>query len=246
MIVRALMTAVLFASIVPSALAAEPDEAGGLAELSIEELMDVEVTVASKRPETTSEAPGVVVVVPRTEMELYGDRTLYQLMQRQPSVYPRPSFVYSDSMAGFRGDLVAHSETHTLILLNGRPMRESAQAINCPMYMTFPLASLESVELIRGPGSVLYGTNAFTGVVNLKTRPVPEQREISVSALGGSYGYYDTTVTGGGMFGEVGFSVMEKERAEEAAKLLESSFPGYEAIVVGIDREGAKITSESF
>jgi pantoate kinase len=47
------------------------------------------------------------------------------------------------------------------------------------------------------------------------------------------------------MFGEVGFSIMEKERAEEAAKLLESSFPGYEAIVVGIDREGAKITLKS-
>jgi pantoate kinase len=48
------------------------------------------------------------------------------------------------------------------------------------------------------------------------------------------------------MFGEVGFSVMEKERAEEAAKLLESSFPGYEAIVVGIDREGAKVISKSY
>ncbi len=47
------------------------------------------------------------------------------------------------------------------------------------------------------------------------------------------------------MFGEVGFSVMEKERAEEAAKLLEFSFPGYEAIVVGIDNDGAKVTLKS-
>jgi pantoate kinase len=47
------------------------------------------------------------------------------------------------------------------------------------------------------------------------------------------------------MFGEVSFSVMEKERAEEAAKLIESSFPGYEAVVVGIDHEGAKLTSKN-
>jgi pantoate kinase len=47
------------------------------------------------------------------------------------------------------------------------------------------------------------------------------------------------------MFGEVSFSVMEKERAKEAAKLIESSFPGYEAVVVGIDREGAKLTSKN-
>ncbi len=176
-----------------------------LAELTLEELMDIEISVASKRPETTFEAPGVVVVIPRAEIDLYGDRTLYQLMQRQPSVYPRRSFVYGESMAAFRGDMVAHSETHTLILINGRPVRESAQAINSPMYMSFPMASVESVELIRGPGSVLYGSNAFGGLINIKTLPVPEQREISISAMGGSYGTYDLAVTGGGTFGEVGF-----------------------------------------
>jgi outer membrane receptor for ferrienterochelin and colicins len=183
-----------------------PAASTGLAELSLEELMNIEISVASKRPETTFEAPGVVVVVPRAEIDLYGDRTLYQLMQRQPSVYPRRSYVYGESMAAFRGDMVAHSETHTLILINGRPVRESAQAISSPMYMAFPLASVESIELIRGPGSVLYGSNAFGGVINIKTLPVPEQREISVSAMGGSYGYYDLVLRGGGTFGQVGFT----------------------------------------
>jgi outer membrane receptor for ferrienterochelin and colicins len=151
------------------------------------------------------EAPAVVVVVPRSEFEVYGDRTLFQLLQRQPSIYTRSSFVYADSMAGFRGDMSAHSETHTLLLLNGRPIRESAQAIDSPIYMTFPVDFLDGVELIRGPGSVLYGTNAFSGIINLKTRPVPEQPELSFSSMAGSYGYYDTTITGGARFGEVGF-----------------------------------------
>ena len=47
------------------------------------------------------------------------------------------------------------------------------------------------------------------------------------------------------MFGEVAFSVMEKARAEEAAILIESSFPGYEAVVVGIDDKGARVTSRN-
>jgi outer membrane receptor for ferrienterochelin and colicins len=203
MIAKAFLAALLVA-VAPLVWATE-SAPSDLTELSLEELMNVEVSVASKRPEPQSEAPGVVVVVPRSEIELYGDRTLFQLMQRQPSVYPRRSFVYGEGMAAFRGDMVAHSETHTLILINGRPVRESAQAISSPMYMTFPLASVESIELIRGPGSVLYGSNAFAGIINIKTLPVPEQREISVSAMGGSYGYYDTTITGGGTFGEVGF-----------------------------------------
>jgi outer membrane receptor for ferrienterochelin and colicins len=177
-----------------------------LFDMSLEQLMDVEITAVSKKIETVSEAPGIVVVVPRNDMVLYGDRSLFQLMQRQPSVYTRRSFVYGESMAGFRGDMSAHSETHTLLLLNGRPIRESAQAINSPVYMGIPLDALQSVELIRGPGSVLYGTNAFTGVVNLKTRQIPDEGELSVASMGGSYGYYDTTVSGGGEFHDFGFS----------------------------------------
>jgi outer membrane receptor for ferrienterochelin and colicins len=178
-----------------------------LFEMDIEELLflDIEVSVASKKAESLIEAPGVVVVVPREESEVYGDRNLHQLMQRQPSVYTRNSFVYYENIAAFRGNMSTHAEMHTLILFNGRPIRESAQGHNVNMYMTFPLAHLESVELIRGPGSVFYGSNAFTGVVNLKTRSIPEQYKVSVSSMAGSYGYYDTTVSLGGRSGDLGF-----------------------------------------
>jgi pantoate kinase len=47
------------------------------------------------------------------------------------------------------------------------------------------------------------------------------------------------------MFGEVAFSVMERRKTEEAAELVESSFPGYEAVVVGIDDKGARVTSRN-
>jgi outer membrane receptor for ferrienterochelin and colicins len=188
-------------------LAQDAVPAEDLFEMDIEELLflDIDVSVASKKAESLIEAPGVVVVVPREESELYGDRNLHQLMQRQPSVYTRNSFVYSDNLAAFRGNMPTHAEMHTLILFNGRPIRESAQGHNVNMYLTLPLAHLESVELIRGPGSVLYGSNAFTGVVNLKSRPIPEQYKVSVSSMAGSYGYYDTTVSLGGRSGDLGF-----------------------------------------
>jgi outer membrane receptor for ferrienterochelin and colicins len=172
--------------------------------MSLEELLDINITVASKKSESTDEAPGIVNVVTRNEIELYGDRNLHQLMQRQPSVYTRDSFVYSGNLAAFRGDMSTHAEMHTLILFNGRPIRESAQGHNVNMYMTFPLTSLESVELIRGPGSVLYGTNAFTGIINMKSRAIPEIRQFSVSSMAGSYRYYDTTVSYGERFGDFG------------------------------------------
>jgi outer membrane receptor for ferrienterochelin and colicins len=171
--------------------------------MSIEELLEVDVTTASKKSESLYEAPAIMVVVPRDEIEAYGDRDLQQLLQRQPSIYTRDVFPYTDNVAGFRGDMSTVAETHTLILFNGRPIRESAQGLNINMYKTFPLSTLDSVELIRGPGSVLYGSNAFTGVINLKIS-VPDQNLFSVSSMMGSYGYYKTDVMAAGKSGQFG------------------------------------------
>ncbi|MCJ7729203.1 MAG: TonB-dependent receptor [Sedimentisphaerales bacterium] len=182
----------------------EPAAQADVFKLSIEELMNIEVTSASKKAESLSEAPGVMVVIPREEIEAYGDRDLHQLLQRQPSIYTRDVFPYTDNVAGFRGDMLTVAETHTLILFNGRPIRESAQGLNVNMYKTLPLSVLESVELIRGPGSVHYGSNAFTGVVNLKPR-TPDKNEVSVSSMAGSYGYYKSDVTAEGKAGELGY-----------------------------------------
>jgi len=183
----------------------EPLESVDYFGMDIEDLMNIEVSVASKKDEPQYEAPGVIVVVPRSEIEIYGDRNLHQLLQRQPGIYTRDVYPYTDNVAGFRGDMAMVTDSHTLILFNGRPIRESCQGLNVNMYKTFPLSTLESVELIRGPGSVLYGSNAFTGVVNLKTR-VPDQNEVSFSSMAGSYGYYNTDITAVGKSDGLGYT----------------------------------------
>lgn len=199
---------ILCISGVPSSIfSAEPNEplqTEGLFDISIEDLMNVDISVASKKKEPQYEAPGVVVVVPKEEINIYGDRNLYQLMQRQPSVYMPGLYTYTDNLATFRGGLVTHMEMQTLILLNGRPVRDSSQGFDSPIYLTFPMAYLDSVEMIRGPGSVLYGSNAFTGVINLRTR-IPDHNELSISGMVGSYGYYESNVTAGGKSGDIGY-----------------------------------------
>jgi len=206
--IRFAVQAVILGLIVPiqsSVLAKDVDNSEDYFDMDLEELLNVEVSVASKKPELTSEAPGIVVVVPRDEIEVYGDRNLHQLLQRQPSVYTRGSYPYLNNIASFRGDMPTHVDLHTLILLNGRPIRESGfGGLDFPVYMTFPIVSLDSVEMVRGPGSVLYGTNAFTGVINLRTR-VPDHNELSVRSMAGSYGYYETDITAGGRSGELGY-----------------------------------------
>jgi outer membrane receptor for ferrienterochelin and colicins len=183
----------------------EPSQTDELFDMSIEDLMNVDVSVASKKSEPQYEAPGIVSVVPHEEIDIYGDRNLLQLLQRQPSVYTRGSYMYPNNIASFRGDMPTHLDLHNLILFNGRPIRESGfGGISFPVYLAFPLNGLDSVEMIRGPGSVLYGTNAFTGVINLKTR-IPDQNEFSLSGMGGSYGYYESNINAGGKYGKIGY-----------------------------------------
>ncbi len=185
--------------------AQDPVSDEDLFEMDIEDLLEVDISVASKKSEPIQEAPGVVTVINKDEIEIFGDRNLHQLLQRQPSVYTRGSYMYPYNIASFRGNMATHLDLHTLILFNGRPIRESAfGGINFPAYMNLPLKSLEGVEIIRGPGSVLYGTNAFTGVVNLKPR-IPETDEFSVSSMIGSYGYYQSDVTAGGRSDDSGY-----------------------------------------
>lgn len=179
-----------------------------LMDMSLEQLMDVQVSVASKKNESIYEAPGIVSTVSAEEISQFGDRNLHQLLQRQPSVYTRGSYMYPHNLASFRGDMPTHLDLHTLVLLNGRPIRESGfGGTNFPVYLAFPLEGLDSVELVRGPGSALYGTNAFTGIVNLKSRSIPEQRDTQMSVRGGSYGYYDTTLSTSGRQDAVGYTI---------------------------------------
>jgi len=74
-------------------------------------------------------------------------------------------------MAGVRGDIQSQLSNHILVLLNGRPVRESLLGgLNFPFFSAFPVEMIERKELVRGPGSVLYGTNAYSGIVNVITR----------------------------------------------------------------------------
>jgi pantoate kinase len=93
-------------------------------------------------------------------------------------------------------------------------------------------------ELAKGPTAEKFMklSRRFTEHVGLVTPRLRKVFDIMDAA-----GYTFTMA----MFGEVAFSVMKKEKAVEAAKLLEASFPGCEAVVVGIDEAGARVTSRS-
>lgn len=143
-----------------------------LLEMSLEQLLTVKVTTPSKRAETRVEAPGVVSVITADEIAGFGANSLFDILERAPSVQTLGSSLFPRNLAVMRGDLRSLFDNHVLILLDGRPIRESIDGgVDSPFFTAFPVEMIERIEVVRGPGSVLYGTNAFTGTINIITRP---------------------------------------------------------------------------
>lgn len=161
-----------------------------LAELSLEELLNLKVTVASKRAEKISDAAGVISVITREELENFGGITLRDILERVPSLTGAASGFTERYGLASRGDRTKINSGHILVLINGRPTREVVEGgISSEMYAAFPVNIIERIEVIRGPGSVLYGSNAFSSVVNIITEKA-EESNVAVTALTGKDGAF--------------------------------------------------------
>ncbi|EGM76923.1 outer membrane receptor for ferrienterochelin and colicin [Rheinheimera sp. A13L] len=149
-------------------LAAE--EIQDLFEMSLTELMDIPVVTASRYEENLKSAAAVMTIVSADQIRNSGADSLYQLLEQVSSFYMTGSHFFPNNVSSVRGDLLTHADNHVLILLNGKPLRESySGGINFAIYNAFPVQAISRIEVIRGPGSVLYGSNAYSGVINLVT-----------------------------------------------------------------------------
>ncbi len=153
-----------------------------LEDMTLADLMGMEVLTTSKiKAESTMDAPGIITTITAEEIRRFGANNLKDVINRLNGVYLTGSGVFRSQPIAIRGDLSIHYNIHSLILINGRPFRESGfGGADSSMLRAFPVDVIERVELVRGPGSVLYGTNAYSGVFNIITK-----KKIKAMARGG-------------------------------------------------------------
>ncbi len=171
-----------------------------LAELEIEQLMALQVETtqtASKHEQTVSSAPASVTVVTAEEIRDLGYRTLADLLRGVRGLFTTYDRNYA--YLGFRGfDRPGDFNTRVLLLVDGHQVNDNIfdQAfIGTDFPVDLDLA--ERVEIVRGPGSSLYGGNALFGVVNVITRRPAERSGAELSAEAASFGSYKGRVTYG-------------------------------------------------
>jgi len=148
---------------------------------------ELKVVTASKKEETVNEAPGIMTIVTADEIRRYGARNLEDILERLPDVYPLGAHFYRDNIAATRGDVSQPLDLHTLILIDGRPYESSDSSRHNLIYDAFPVDSIDHIEMIRGPGSVLYGSGAYTDVINIITKVAKSKTEFQASEGWGSF-----------------------------------------------------------
>jgi outer membrane receptor for ferrienterochelin and colicins len=132
------------------------------------DVADIQVTTASKSAESLRDAAASITVISAAEIEGFGALSMRDVLDRVVSVYVTGSYFMPNNIISIRGDVTNNYNTHVLILFDGRPVRENLfNGFNSSIYSGIPLSSIERIEVVRGPGSVLYGTSAFAGVVNI-------------------------------------------------------------------------------
>lgn len=166
-----------------------PSSAQDLYSMSLEELMGLSVQVASKRDESIQDAPGIITVINSAELKKFGGRNLHDVMRLIPGIQQvYPQFIHRNSVA-IRGIATPSLDKYFLILLNGKPMRDPIfYGVNAPLYEGIPLELIDRLEIIRGPGSVIYGSNAFAGVMDIITKDPDHYPENIIQTRTGSFG----------------------------------------------------------
>ena len=154
--------------------------------MDVEQLLNLDVTTASRFTDKLANAPGIMSVVTGDELRRFGGVTLGEILQRVPGLTVSSQYFTDRSLVAARGDQTGTNGGHILFLINGRPTREVMEGgIVSDLLESFPVAALDHIEIIEGPGSVLYGSNAFSAVINLITLKA-EKNESTVQALGGA------------------------------------------------------------
>lgn len=176
------------------AVAQVPDEDGILRINVVESILDQPVYSPFRREGTVRESTQPVYVINRDQIEAQGARTVDEALRFLPGVLSEGTAggqLGSQSGQFIRGNGAAQS----LILLDGRPINELGGFGSFDL-SNFTTDVVEQIEVLPGGGSVLYGSNAIGGVINIITRRPLEQEgiETTTGLELGSFGYNSQTL----------------------------------------------------
>ena len=178
-----------------------------LAELNFSELQKVEISldetfdvfaglvkqrhteVATGVKQSTQRAPAVTSIITAQDIEVMGVRTLQDVLQTVPGIQTSYNW-YNVPIYTIRG-VSSENNPEVLFLINGTRFNNVRLGAKSGFWGNFPVNTIARIEIIRGPGSAVYGADAFAGVINIITKTAKDIEGTEVGARLGSFNTQD-------------------------------------------------------
>jgi iron complex outermembrane recepter protein len=179
---RACMALPLLATLAGSTTA--QNQSSDLANMSVEDLMNVQVTSVSKKEQKISQTAAAIYVVTQEDIRRSGANNIPDLLRMVPGVNVAQinANVWAISVRGFNQEF----SNKLLVMIDGRSVYQPTFSGVFWDVLNMPLEDVERIEVIRGPGGATWGANAVDGVINIITKKTSETRGGMVVAGGGS------------------------------------------------------------
>jgi outer membrane receptor for ferrienterochelin and colicins len=160
--------------------------------LPVSRLDDIVVT-GTRTPHALKDAPVETILINREDIERSNAQTVNDLLKTIPGLLTSGSddvFGSGTNKTRLRG--LSFNDGYGLVLIDGQRIHGSGQSGAHGEYAIglnqIPVSMIERIEVVKGPSSVLYGSDAMAGVINVITRKIPEK---TTAGAGASYGWYD-------------------------------------------------------
>ncbi|SFU59145.1 TonB-dependent receptor plug domain-containing protein [Pseudoduganella namucuonensis] len=160
------------------------------------------VSIATGTAQPLRRAPAVATVITAEEIATMGATDLDQVLETVPGMHVARAALNYEPLYVTRG-IYSATNAQILVLQNGVPMTTLLTGSRGPLWGGYPLEHIARIEIIRGPGSALYGADAYSGVINIITKGAAETQGTQFAVGSGSFKTRDAWLQHGGKLGSV-------------------------------------------
>lgn len=153
------------------------------------------ISLATGSKKLIKKAPSVATVITADDIRNMGARNLSEVLDTVPGLHVSKSGQNMAPEFWFRGISTTFTP-QTLFMVNGTSTKSVVRGDNHTVWGEYPIHAIERIEVIRGPGSALYGADAFSGVINIITKKIDQSRRNEFGAKVGSFDTVNTWFNG--------------------------------------------------
>jgi outer membrane receptor protein involved in Fe transport len=158
------------------------------------------ISIATGSTQPLRRAPAVATVITAEDIRAMGASDLDEVLETVPGMHVARSPINYEPLYVVRG-IFTINNPQILVLLNGVPMTTLLSGSRGVVWGNYPVEHIARIEVIRGPGSALYGADAFSGVVNIITKAAGATPGTQAGVHAGSFRTRDAWVQHGGKLG---------------------------------------------